>query len=258
MQNQKLSLAKRISAFFTSMIAASAASGQQSDVQPQALEEIIVTATKRAESLQDVPDRSVSAAGRRHRGARPHSVRRLPEHRSRREFPGCRPGPIADPHARHRCERRRRRSRERRHLLRRDRHERHQPVRRQAESAARRHRPDRGAARSAGHAVRRERPGGCRAHRPRAGGSEQLRAQRRYARLCDGSFRRRELSRRSRRERAAHRGSPGGAAGRLPGRHCRLHRQCRPGQPCGRLDGAGRRISRRTHRARRSTCRTVR
>ena len=54
-QNEKASLAKRISAFFTSLLAASAASGQQSDVQPQALEEIIVTATKRAESLQDVP-----------------------------------------------------------------------------------------------------------------------------------------------------------------------------------------------------------
>jgi hypothetical protein len=54
-QNQKLSLAQRISAFFTSLLAASAASGQQPDVQAQALEEIIVTATKRAESLQDVP-----------------------------------------------------------------------------------------------------------------------------------------------------------------------------------------------------------
>jgi hypothetical protein len=192
--------------------------------------------------------RRVSAAGGGHRRARPHSVRRLPEHRTRREFPGRRPWSVANPHARHRCERRRRRSRERSNVFRRDRHERHQPVRRQAESSASRHRSDRGVARSAGHTVRRERPGGRRAHRPRAGGSEQLRAQCRHARFCDGSFRRRELSRRSRHESAAHRGSVGGTTGGLPGRHRGLHRQRRPGQPCRRLDGAGRRVSGRTHR----------
>jgi iron complex outermembrane recepter protein len=53
--NEKTSLRKRFTAFFTSMMAASAASSQEANTNIQALEEIIVTAQKREERLQDVP-----------------------------------------------------------------------------------------------------------------------------------------------------------------------------------------------------------
>jgi iron complex outermembrane receptor protein len=61
--NEKASLRKRIGAFFTSMLAASAAASQEAGVQTHPLEEIIVTAQKRSENIQDVPS-SVSVVGK--------------------------------------------------------------------------------------------------------------------------------------------------------------------------------------------------
>lgn len=52
--NEKASLRKRFTAFFTTMLAASAASGQEANVGTQALEEIIVTATKREEPVRKI------------------------------------------------------------------------------------------------------------------------------------------------------------------------------------------------------------